>query len=66
MQDDKITLIKTWNNLYTIHKNYVYIIDYICYSGIKDKNNKYFQDYSESANGIDKLAQELISSIEFK
>jgi len=66
VQDEgKISLIKIWNNIYTIHKNYVYIFDYVCYSGVKDKYNKYADEYSESSNGIDKLTQELISSIEF-
>ncbi|HPD18220.1 MAG TPA: hypothetical protein PLF61_01010 [Candidatus Goldiibacteriota bacterium] len=65
-EDGKTTLIKLWNNLYTIYKDYVYIFDYVCYAGIKVKNNKYGDEYSESANGIDKFAQELILSIEFK
>ena len=64
--DNKTNLIKLWNNLYTTYKDYVFICDYVCYAGIKIKNNKQADLYSESANGIDKLAQEIISSIDFK
>lgn len=64
--EGKTSFIKIWNNLYTIYKDYVYIFDYVCDMGIRIKNDKYTDGYSESANGIDKMAQEIISSIEFK
>jgi hypothetical protein len=67
IQDDKKTsIIKIWNNLYTIYKDYVFVFDYICDAGIKTNNSKSIEGYSESSNGIDKLTHHLISSIEFK
>lgn len=64
--EKETTIIKLWNNLYTVFKDYIYIFDYVCDAGIKINNNKYAEKYSQSVNGIDKMVQGIISSIEFK
>ncbi|MCX8092579.1 MAG: hypothetical protein N3E50_00250 [Candidatus Goldbacteria bacterium] len=64
-EDGKTNIVKIWNNLYTVYRDYIFICDYVCEMGVKI-NNKYIEIYSESANGIDKLAQKIISSINFQ
>ncbi|MCX7698436.1 MAG: hypothetical protein N2114_03095 [Candidatus Goldbacteria bacterium] len=64
-ENGKTSIVKIWNNLYTVYKDYIFICDYVCEMGIKI-NNKYIEIYSESVNGIDKLAQKIISSINFE
>jgi hypothetical protein len=60
------TLIKMWNNIYTVYKNYIIVIDYTALKGLINEKTKKTLIYSDVIKEMDSKLAELTFGIIFK